>query len=114
MYLLILRRNQSQDLPLPYGEMTDRFMAWTRSLQQGGVLRDFQRLRPAAEAITLKPSSASAQYAAAEDVIGYYLLAVESMEAARKFAADCPILAAGGSVEIRETESFGPAAESAD
>lgn len=109
-YLLILRRNQDQPLGKPQEAMFGSFMAWTRSLQESGALRAVERLKPSTEAVTLTRSDqdleVGSRYPSTEDVIGYYLLDVEGMDVARRLAADCPILEVGGSVEIRETETF--------
>lgn len=115
-YLLILRRNQDRELGIPYEEMLERFQTWTRGLGETGVLRAVERLKPASEALTLSYHDgevvSEGRYDAAEDVIGYYLLDAEDLPSARQHAAACPILAGGGSVEIRETDPFMPAESS--
>jgi hypothetical protein len=109
-YLLLLRRNQDNELVVPLPKMQERFIAWTRSLVASGGLKAFERLKPAAQAVTLKRNGddveIGSRYAGAEDVIGYYLIDVGNLQEARELAAGCPILAVGGSVEIRETEPF--------
>lgn len=109
-YLLILRRNQDDELGLPPEEMLRRFVEWTQALQSSGFLRGVERLKPAMKTVTLRRRDGElvleGRYPAVEDVIGYYLLDVDKLESARRFAEECPILAVGGSVEIRETEPF--------
>lgn len=109
-YLLILRRNQDRELSLSPDQMREQFVRWTLSLQRAGVLRAVERLKPAAGGTTLRlrdgELAMEGRYPSLEDVIGYYLIDVAELKEARRFAEECPTLAAGGSVEIRETEPF--------
>jgi hypothetical protein len=110
-YLLILRRNQTQEMGLPMEEMFTRFKDFTVSLQQGGVLKAFERLKPGAEGTTVRTRSGSPEVegpydGSSESVIGFYLVEAADQAAAHAIAQDCPILLVGGSVEVRETEVF--------
>lgn len=110
-YLLILRRDQSAPLPLPEAEMFARFKGWTESLHHQGVLRAVERLKPSAEGTSLlsrngQVVSDGPYQEAKEAVIGFYQLETPDHAAALALARDCPILLAGGSVEIREIEPF--------
>ncbi len=110
-FFLILRRNQAQDLGVPQPEMFGRFKAWTESLHDAGVLRGVERLKPAAEGTTLRARDGEVGVegpcdGSTEDVIGFYLIEAADPVAVQALAWDCPILAVGGSVEIRETEAF--------
>lgn len=109
-YLLILRRDQDRALGQPPEQMLERFVGWTRILQESGALGAVERLKPSSEAVTLSRRNqdleVGGRYRDSEDVIGYYLLDVDSIQTARQLASDCPILEVGGSVEIRETEAF--------
>ena len=113
-YLLILRRDQSQPLSSPPEIMLERFTTWTRSLQEQGVLRAVERLMPANEGTTVQIHEGEATiggpYESETDVIGFYLLELENEAAAEAIAKESPILAERGSVEIRQTQSFLPAA----
>ena len=111
MYLLILRRNQAEPLSVPQEEMFVRFQRFTESLEEKGALRSFERLKPSAEGTTVREHGGvialEGLYDRAQDgVIGFYLIEVADQEAAHALAKECPILLAGGSVEIRETEVF--------
>lgn len=113
-YLLILRRDTQEDLPVAHDAMLERFQTWTRGLGEAGILLAVERLKSTDEGITLRHDDGqlvteSGRYAY-PDVIGYYLLDVDDANAAQQLAAACPILAAGGTVEIRETDPFMPAA----
>jgi hypothetical protein len=110
-YLLILRRDQSRELGLPMEEMFTRFKQFTESLAEKGVLRAFERLKPSSEGATARKRDGSIAIegpyeGSQEDVIGFYLIEAADRGAAQAIAKECPILLAGGSVEIRETEFF--------
>lgn len=110
-YLLILRRNQSHDLGLPQEEMFSRFKQFTQGLHERGALRAVERLKAAAEGKTLRALNGSITpegpyNGSPESVIGFYLIEAADEAAAQEIARECPILLAGGSVEIRETEFF--------
>lgn len=110
-HLLILRRNQAEELGLPQAEMLSRFKTWTQSLHDAGVLKAVERLKAAAQGTTLRVrdgvATAEGPYdGSKEAVIGFYLIEAADEAAALAMARECPILAVGGSVEIRETELF--------
>ena len=78
-YLLILRRDQSRELGLPMEEMFTRFKQFTESLHEKGILRAFERLKPASEGTTARQRDGSLAIegpydGAPEDVIGFYLI----------------------------------------
>jgi hypothetical protein len=110
-YLLILRRNQAENLGLPQEEMFTRFKQFTQSLHERGALRAVERLKPAAEGATVRNRSDSITIdgpynGTAESVIGFFLVEADDEAAAHAIAKECPILLVGGSVEVRETEFF--------
>jgi hypothetical protein len=110
-YLLILRRNQAEELGLPQEEMFARFKQFTQGLHEQGALRAVERLKPAAEGTTVRARNGATTLegpynGAKESVIGFFLVEAADAAAAHAMARECPILLAGGSVEIRETELF--------
>jgi hypothetical protein len=110
-YMLILRRNQTNELGLPQEEMFGRFRDFTVSLHQSGALKSFERLKAASEGTTTRRLDGAIAVdgpydGSTESVIGFYLVEAVDVAAAQTIAKDCPILLAGGSVEIRETEFF--------
>jgi hypothetical protein len=118
-YMLILRRDQSQELGRPQDEMFGRFRDFTVSLHQSGALKGFERLKAGAEGKTLRSRDGAigvdGPYASNgsngtgeshESVIGFYVVEAEDEAAAHAIARECPILLIGGSVEVRETEFF--------
>lgn len=110
-YMLILRRNQAEELGLPPEEMLTRFKEFTRSLHERGALRAVERLKRAADGSTVRNHNGSVAVegpynGSPESVIGFYLVEAADEAAAQAIAKECPILLAGGSVEVRETELF--------
>lgn len=110
-YLLILRRNQSEQLGLPMEEMFSRFQQFTQGLHQSGALLAVERLKPPAEGSTVRARNGSTTIegpydGSPESVIGFFLVEAADEAAAHAIAKECPILLVGGSVEVRETEVF--------
>ena len=110
-YLLILRRNQSEELGHPQEEMFARFKQFTQGLHEKGALRAVERLKPAAEGITIRSHcgriAVEGRYdGSQQDVIGYFLVEAADHDAVLEIAQDCPVLLVGGSVEVRETALF--------
>jgi hypothetical protein len=110
-YLLILRRNQSEQLLLPQEEMFARFKQFTQNLHQRGTLQAVERLKPSTEGSTVRARNGSTTIegpydGSPESVIGFFLVEAADQAAAHAIAKECPILLVGGSVEIRETELF--------
>ena len=110
-YMLILRRNQAEELGLPQEEMFTRFKQFTQSLHQSGALLAVERLKASAEGTTVRSCNGSATIEGPHNgsqgsVIGFFLIEVPDEAAAHAIAKECPILLVGGSVEVRETESF--------
>ncbi len=110
-YLLILRRNQAEELGLPQEEMFTRCKQFTQSLHERGALRAVERLKSSAEGATLrnlngKTAIEGPYNGSKEAVIGFFLVEAADEAAAHAIAMECPILLVGGSVEVRETEFF--------
>ena len=80
--------------------------AYHEALQKAGVLRNSNRLRPAASATTVRLQSGKTQvldgpYAETREQLGgYFLIDVPNLDAALSWAARCPG-AAHGTVEVR-------------
>jgi hypothetical protein len=110
-YLLILRRNQAEELGLPQEEMFARFKQFTQSLHEKGALRAVERLKASEEGTTARAQNGSITIegpynGSKESVIGFFLVEAADEAAAQAIAKECPILLVGGSVEVRETEFF--------
>lgn len=82
------------------------YTAYTEALQQAGVLRGGNRLRPADMATTVRVRDGKTElldgpYAETREQLGgYYLIDVPDLDAALAWAARCPG-ASHGAVEVR-------------
>ena len=91
--------------------MFTRFKQFTQSLHQRGALLAVERLKASTEGTTVRAHNGSVIIEGPHDgsqgsVIGFFLVEAADEAAAHAIAKECPILLVGGSVEVRETESF--------
>ena len=83
--------------------MTD-FYAWVEGLNTRGILRGAQPLMEEGKLVSGPQGNAVTDGAFAESkeaIAGYFLLAVDTMDAALEIARACPILAHGAQIEVR-------------
>ena len=83
--------------------MTD-FYAWVEGLNTRGILRGAQPLMEEGKLVSGPKGNAVTDGAFAESkeaIAGYFLLAVDTMDAALEIARACPILAHGAQIEVR-------------
>ncbi len=101
-YLLMICTDE--DAPGP--EMTDEYMAFGEEMGKAGVLRGGARLRPTADATTVRVRegdvlTTDGPFAeTAEQIAGYYLVDCPDLDAAIDVAAKIPG-ARIGSIEVR-------------
>jgi hypothetical protein len=108
-YLLLIYGNENAMLNRPKEEASQSlaaYMAYTETMQKAGVLRGGNRLRPTADATTVrapggKQSVLNGPFAETkEQLAGYYMIDVPDLDAALAWAKRCPG-AAHGSIEVR-------------
>ncbi|MEW6706978.1 MAG: YciI family protein [Pseudomonadota bacterium] len=108
-YMLLICSNESdwQKLtPAQTQEMVGAYRAYTEALEQAGVLRGSNRLRPASSATRVRVNGGRTEvlngpYAETREQLGgYYLIDVPDLDAAIQWAARCPS-ASYGTVEVR-------------
>ena len=83
--------------------MTD-FYAWVDGLNTRGILRGAQPLMEEGKLVSGARGAAVTDGAFAESkeaIAGYFLLSVDTMEAALEIAKACPILEHGAQIEVR-------------
>ncbi|MCB1098446.1 MAG: hypothetical protein KDN22_22935 [Verrucomicrobiae bacterium] len=83
--------------------MTD-FYSWVEGLNQDGILRGAQPLMEEGKLVSGARGSSVTDGVFAESkesIAGYFLLGVDTMEAALKIARACPILDHGAQIEVR-------------
>jgi hypothetical protein len=108
-YLLMLYSSEAgwpQMTPAEQAEAMTAYRAYTEALRKADVLRGANRLQPAAKATTVRVVDGKARvldgpYAESKEQLGgYYLIDVASLDAAIAWATRCPG-AAHGVVEVR-------------
>lgn len=83
--------------------MTD-FYAWVEGLNTRGILRGAQPLMQEGKLVSGTRGAAVTDGVFAESkeaIAGYFLLGVDTMDAALEIAKACPILAHGAQIEVR-------------
>jgi hypothetical protein len=87
-------------------QMVAAYRAYTEALQQAGVMRGSNRLRPAAGGTAVRVREGKTEVhngpyiETREELAGYYLIDVPNLDAALAWAARCPG-AAAGTMEVR-------------
>ena len=87
-------------------QMLAAYTAYTQAIQQAGVLKSSNRLRPAASATAVRVRDGKTEVhngpyiETREELGGYYLIDVPDLDAALSWAARCPG-ASHGAVEVR-------------
>jgi hypothetical protein len=116
-YLLLIYGNEATYLDRPREAVAESFAAYTaytRQMQEAGVLCAADRLRPTAEAKTVRApkgrtSVVDGPFAETKEQLGgYYLIEAPDMEAALAWAERCPG-AEHGSIEVRPVWTYLPA-----
>ena len=80
------------------------FYAWVEGLNTRGILRGAQPLMEEGKLVSGPQGNGVTDGAFAESkeaIAGYFLLAVDTMDAALEIARACPILAHGAQIEVR-------------
>jgi hypothetical protein len=108
-YLLLIYGNEATYLNRPKeaaGESLAAYMAYSKAMKEAGVLLGANRLRPTADATTVrapngKKSVINGPFAETKEQLGgYYLIEAPDLDAALAWAARCPG-AQWGSIEVR-------------
>ena len=83
---------------------TKRYMDWIGSIAAQNKLTDRgNRMVPSGKVVRADNVIADGPYTEIkESIAGYSIIKAESIEEAAELAKDCPILAFGGNVEVRE------------
>lgn len=108
-YLLLIYANEKQEDAMPPAEtqaVMKAYGVFTQSIVASGHIRGGERLRPSAEAMTVrmrkgKRAATAGPFAETHEQLGgYYLIEAKDMEEAMSIAARIPS-AEYGSVEVR-------------
>ena len=113
MRYLFLLRTEGTDEALSDDEraaMLGKFIAWSESLKARGHLAGVERLAFDAGTTVRKKRDVvvvDGPYAEMRELIsGLFVVDVASRDDAHRLAGECPIVAIGGSVEVREIGDF--------
>lgn len=92
-------------------QVTSQFMAWFENLAQKGIAQGGAPLENEGKIVSGAKGRtiADGPFAESKEAIGgYFLLAVDNMDAAVEIARQCPTLAYGAQVEVRPVASNCP------
>ena len=114
-YLLLIHSDDEPLKKMPKDTQAAQiaaYRAYTQALQEAGVLRGANRLRPASSATTVRLRDGKTQVQngpfieTREELGGYYLIDVDDLDAALSWAARCPA-AASGAMDVRPVWPMG-------
>lgn len=113
VYALLFRNPAIEDPELRstegWARQFDEFVAWAEALERRGKLRGVERLAGPSRIVRREGGRLVADGPFAETketVLGFFLVEVADVEEALAIAEEAPLLATGGSVEVRETGDF--------
>jgi hypothetical protein len=108
-YLLMIYRDEAEMQAAPkeaLTQMSAAYAAYAQAMGQAGVIRGGERLRPAAEATSVRVKNGKTEvldgpYADTKEQLGgFFLIDVPDLDAALSWAAKCPG-ASTGTMEVR-------------
>lgn len=108
-YLLMIYASEDAENAMPPAEMgaiMQAYGAYTEALTKAGVLRAGERLRPTADATSVRVRNGKSEvlngpYADTQEQLGgYYVIDVPDLDAALQWAARCPS-SVYGTIEVR-------------
>jgi hypothetical protein len=108
-YLLMIYNNEAGFQAASKDQVTQMsaaYMAYADAMKQAGVIRGGERLRPTAEATTVRVKNGKTEvldgpYADTKEQLGgFFMIDVPDLDAALSWAAKCPG-AATGTMEVR-------------
>jgi len=108
-YMLLIYTNEAGMQAAPQEaitQMSAAYASYTEAMVKAGVLKAGDRLRPSADATTVRVNGGKSQvldgpYADTKEQLGgYYLIDVPDLDAALSWAARCPG-ASTGALEVR-------------
>lgn len=108
-YLLMIYASEAAENAMPPAEMgaiMQAYGAYTEALVKAGVMKGGERLRPTADATSVRVRNGRSEvlngpYADTQEQLGgYYVIDVPDLDAALQWAARCPS-SAYGTIEVR-------------
>jgi hypothetical protein len=108
-YIFLFRGRNTSQSPAQMQKTMAKWFAWFKELGANGHLKDpGHPLANSGKVVSGKKKTISdGPFAEAKDVVGGYIaVSAVDIEQAVKLSKGCPILAAGGSVEVRPIEAI--------
>ncbi len=103
-FAFLYRGGSREGSPEQRQKQMEKWLAWFKELGASGHLKDFGHpLEPAGKVVLGKQKTVNdGPYAETKDVVGgFSLILADNLSQAAELAKGCPILEAGGSVEVR-------------
>lgn len=103
-FTFLYRGREISPSPEQMQKTTEKWLAWFKDLREKGHIRDMGHpLEDSGKVVAGKSKVVQdGPFAEAKDVIaGFTIVEATSLEQAAELASGCPILEAGGSVEVR-------------
>lgn len=108
-YMLMIFASEADEAKMPAAEtqaLMQAYGAYTEALMKAGALKEGERLRPVADATTVRVRQGrtdvlNGPYAETREQLGgYYVIDVPDLDAALSWAARCPS-SSYGTIEVR-------------
>ena len=109
-YMILLYGSEAGFAKIPPAQLPaifEKWMAYTKSMKDAGVFVAGDELRPTTTATSVrfqngKVVTTDGPFAETKEQLGgFYLIEVPDLDAAIKWASQCPIIYGGGCVELR-------------
>jgi hypothetical protein len=108
-FIFLYRGGDTPASPEQIQKSLEKWVAWFKDLGATGHLKDIGNpLQPTGKVVKGKEKVITdGPYAEAKDVVGgYTVVEAKDLTHALELSNDCPILEAGGSVEVRPVQAF--------
>jgi hypothetical protein len=105
-YLFLFKGGRPSESSLSPEEMQqhmDKWFSWIAALRDQGIYKGGEPLEDGGLIVNSDQTITDGPFPETKEMIGgYVMITSESAEAASEIAKDCPVLALGGKVEVRQ------------
>jgi hypothetical protein len=108
-FTYLFRGRETKASPEQMQKTMEKWVLWFKELNAKGLLKDpGHPLEPSGKVVTGKQKAVhDGPYAEAKDVVGgYVVIEASDIDHAVELSKGCPILEAGGSVEVRQIQKL--------
>ena len=105
------RERMAEASPEEMQKVMEAWMSWIQvGIESGWMVDGGDALKPDGRVVRADGSVTDGPFAESKELVGgYSMVETSDLSAAEQLTADCPIFAAGGSVEVRELANVGKA-----